>query len=110
MPPTLTEVTERIQEQVIELVKTGQDTVVDAVRNLSDSIEGSLPEQAKTSLAGNIPAATQAVDSAFGFAERMLEAQHGFVNRVPEAVTPKSATVAGAKAPKAPKARTTAAA
>jgi len=112
MPTALTEITERIQDQVLEFVKTGQEAVIDAVRNLSSTVEGVLPEAAKTGLATNIPVATEAVDTAFGFAGKVLEAQHGFVTQVLGAVTPGTSAPAtpAAKTARTPKSGTTAAA
>jgi hypothetical protein len=112
MPTTLTDLTEKLQGQVIDLVKNSQEAVVDAVRSLSSTIEGVLPEPAKSSLANNIPVATEAVDSAFGFAGKWLELQHGFVTSVLSAVSPSTASTAkpAAKTARAPKSGTTAAA
>ncbi|MHB1924249.1 MAG: hypothetical protein ACYCSJ_06135 [Acidimicrobiales bacterium] len=79
MPTAITEITERIQDQVLDFVKTGQEAVIDAVRNLSSTVEG---------------------DSAFGFAGKVLEIQHGFFTQVLGAVTP------GTSVPAAPATKT----
>ncbi|MHB1444155.1 MAG: hypothetical protein ACYCTI_01935 [Acidimicrobiales bacterium] len=112
MPTALTEMTERIQDQVLDFVKTGQEAVIDAVRNISSTVEGVLPGAAKSGLAANIPVATEAVDSAFGFAGKVLEAQHGFVTQVLGAVTPGTSAPAApaTKTARTPKSGTTAAA
>jgi len=103
MPTSLSEISDKVQDQVIEAVKAGQDVVVDSVRSLAETLERVLPEPALSGLTGNLPVANEAVDSAFKFAGRVLETQLGFINRVFDAVTPK-ATAASPKAPKASKA------
>ena len=109
MPTSLTELTEKFQGQVIDLVKNGQDAVVDVVKNLSSTVEGVLPAPAKAGLATNIPVATEAVNSAYGFAGKVLELNHNFVTAVLSAWTP-SAEAKAPKAKPAPKASTTTAA
>jgi hypothetical protein len=111
MPTALTELTEKFQGQVIDLVKNGQDAVVDVVRNLSSSIEGVLPAPAKTGLANNIPVATEAVNSAYGFAGKVLELNHKFVTSVLGAWDPSGeAAKPAAKTTRTAKSGTTAAA
>ena len=110
MPTALSEFTEKFQGQVIDLVKNGQDAVVDVVRNLSSTIEGVLPAPAKAGLATNIPVATEAVNSAYGFAGKVLELNHKFVTNVLTAWTPSAGEKAAAtKTKAAPKATTAAA-
>lgn len=110
MPTALSELTEKFQGQVIDLVKNGQEAVVDVVRNLSSSIEGVLPAPAKAGLANNIPVATEAVDSAYGFAGKVLELNHNFVTAVLGAWAPSAEAKPAAKATRTPKSGTTAAA
>ena len=112
MPTALTELTEKFQGQVIDLVKNGQDAVVDVVRNLSSSIEGVLPAPAKAGLANNIPVATEAVNSAYGFAGKVMELNHKFVTSVLGAWTPSTGAESkpAAKTTRTPKSGTTAAA
>jgi len=91
MPTTLTEITGKVQDQVLEALKAGQEAVVDTVTTVAETVKRVLPEQARGPLAANLPLATEAADQAFGFAGKVLDAQHKFVNRVITAVTPKSA-------------------
>lgn len=106
MPTSLTELTEKFQGQVIDLVKNGQDAVVDVVKSLSSTVEGVLPAPAKAGLATNIPVATEAVNSAYGFAGKVLELNHNFVTAVLGAWTPSAEAKPAPKAKAAPKAST----
>ena len=96
MPTAITEITSKVQEQLLEALRASQDAVVDTVTTVADSVERVLPGPAKGTLASNLPLASEAADQAFSFAEKVLDAQHKFVNRVLSAVTPG----AGAGAPK----------
>ena len=109
MPNTITEITGKVQDQVLEALKAGQDAVVDTVTTVADTVKRVLPEPARGPLAANLPLATEAADQAFGFAGKVLEAQHKFVNRVLTAVTP-TEPAAAKPAAKAPKTASTSAA
>jgi len=109
MPTAITEITGKVQDQVLEALKAGQDAVVDGVTTLAETVKRVLPEPARGPLAANLPLATEAADQAFGFAGKVLEAQHKFVNRVLAAVTPEEAA-APKPAAKAPKTASTSAA
>lgn len=100
MPTSLSEISDKVQDQVFEVVKTSQDAVVDSVRSFAGTIDRVLPDTARNGLAANIPMAADAVDSAFEFAGRVLDTQHGFVTRVLDAVKPKAG--AAPAAPTAP--------
>ena len=101
MPTALTEITAKVQDQVLEVLKTGQDAVVDTVTTVAGTVQRVLPEPARGPLAANLPLATEAADQAFGFAGKVLEAQHKFVTRVLTAVTPKETTPAPKSSTKA---------
>lgn len=103
MPNTLTDLTEKVQDQVLEAVKAGQEVVVQSVQNISGTVSRVLPATARHGLATNLPAATEVVDSAFEFAGRVLETQHGFITRMLDAAAPKTEAAASPRAPKAPK-------
>ncbi|HET6810114.1 MAG TPA: hypothetical protein VFH50_03820 [Acidimicrobiales bacterium] len=107
MPTALTDITTKVQEQVLEALRAGQDAVVDTVTTVAGTVERVIPEPAKGTLALNLPLASEAADQAFGFAGKVLDAQHNFVNRVLSALTPDNGAPAAKPAPKAaPKAGT----
>ena len=110
MPTAITEITAKVQDQLLEALRAGQDAVVDTVTSVAGTVERVLPEPAKGTLAYNLPLATEAADQAFGFAGKVLEAQHNFVSRVLSAVTPAGEDAAPKSAPKATTKSTTAAA
>ncbi|HEX5266381.1 MAG TPA: hypothetical protein VFW24_06375 [Acidimicrobiales bacterium] len=101
MPTAITEITSKVQEQLLDALRAGQDAVVDTVTSVAGTVERVLPEPAKGTLAFNLPLATEAADQAFGFAEKVLDAQHRFVTRVLSALTPEDGTAASKPAPKA---------
>ena len=101
MPTAISELTTKVQDQVLEALRAGQDAVVDTVTSVAGTVERVLPEPAKGTLASNLPLATEAADQAFGFAGKVLDAQHKFVTRVLSAVTPKNGTPAPKPTPKA---------
>jgi ABC-type transporter Mla subunit MlaD len=97
MPTALTEITGKVQDQVLDVLRASQDAVVDTVTSVADTVQRVLPEPARAPLAANLPLASESVDQAFGFAGKVLEAQHNFVNRVLSAVTPKEVPAKPAK-------------
>ena len=101
MPTAISELTTKVQDQVLEVLRAGQDAVVDTVTSVAGTVERVLPEPAKGTLSFNLPLASEAANQAFGFAEKVLDAQHKFVTRVLSAVTPKDGTAAPKPAPKA---------
>ena len=108
MPTTIAEFTSRIEDQVIDALKAGQETVVETVRNVAGTVERVLPPQAKDGLATTVPTVAEAADKAFGFAERVLGTQREFVTKVVTAWNPTGIKAAPKPAPKveAPKAAT----
>ncbi|HEV2370402.1 MAG TPA: hypothetical protein VGR90_11050 [Acidimicrobiales bacterium] len=110
MPTALTEITGKVQDQVLDALRAGQDVVVDTVTSVADTFQRVLPEPARAPLAANLPIANETVDQAFGFAGKVLEAQHNFVNRVLTAVTPKEASAKPAKTTSSAKSGTSTAA
>src|SRR5579884_58478 len=85
---SITDIADTVQDQVFEAVKAAQDAVVEAVRNLADTVERLVPEGGRATVAERLPDTGKIVDRAFGFAERLLEAQHEFVSRLVEAAAP----------------------
>lgn len=109
MPTAISEITTKVQDQLLEALRAGQDAVVDTVTSVAGTVERVLPEPAKGTLAFNLPLATEAADQAFGFAEKVLDAQHKFVSRVLSAVTPQDGNTTPKPAAKATTPKTNAA-
>ncbi|HZU74500.1 MAG TPA: hypothetical protein VE990_17200 [Acidimicrobiales bacterium] len=87
---SIVDVANTVQEQILEAVRAGQDMVVSSVSNWSGAVVGVLPEQPRGRLAEGLPRAVALVDNAFGFAEKLLDAQRQFAHRLVEAYTPKA--------------------
>jgi hypothetical protein len=109
MPTAISEITTKVQDQLLEALRAGQDAVVDTVTSVAGTVERVLPEPAKGTLAFNLPLASEAADQAFGFAEKVLDAQHKFVSRVLSDVTPQDGNPAPKPAAKATTPKTNAA-
>ena len=73
------------QDQYLEAMRQGQDTVVKAMEAWSENVEKML---SGTSAGGRAPAPEQVIDEVFGFAERLLAAQRDFAKRLLQATTP----------------------
>ena len=66
-----------LSEQVLESVKSGQQTALDAVRKFADNVNKTLP------LGGEEPSKRQeVVDAAFEMAERLIQSQYDFLRNV----------------------------
>lgn len=61
-----------LQDSVLDYVKQGQDTIVEAI----DTWVPSLP------ISGQLPKAADVVDDSFAFAEKLLHSQREFVGRI----------------------------
>lgn len=66
-----------VSDQVIEAVKKGQEAALEAVRTFVDTVDKAVPFHTEP------PTKRQEIiDSAFHMAERLVEAQHEFVQNV----------------------------
>lgn len=92
------EYTEKIQDQVLDAVKAGQDAIVDVVQQVVDV----LPAPPPLPFLDQLPPPGEVIDRAFGYAERLLDAQREFAVKL--AGVTKSAAQSAAK----PAAKTTA--
>jgi hypothetical protein len=73
------------QDQYLEAMRQGQDTVVKAMEAWSENVEKML---SRTSAGGQAPAPEQVIDEVFGFAEQLLAAQRDFAKRLLQAPAP----------------------
>ena len=91
MPATLTDYTQQAQEQTLKLIRDSQEGVVEAVRAWATAIEKAVPavpELPALPLADEFPSPKEIVDTSFGFAEQLLQAQRQFVENVLTAAAP----------------------
>jgi hypothetical protein len=96
-----TEYTAQAQDQVFSAIRQGQDVVVKAVESWANAV-GKLPAPPVTvPFAEEIPSADEIVDTTFGFAQKLLDAQQEFARNLIKAAAPAIPGSAPAKAPRA---------
>lgn len=83
-----TEQTTAIQDQILDLVRQGQDATVKAVEAWSESVAKLAPAVPSVPYAENLPKPVEVVDLGFGFAERLLTTQRDFAHSVLSAAQP----------------------
>jgi hypothetical protein len=89
--PTLTDASKTAQEQILSAVKQSQKAVVDAVAAWAKAVEKAAPSvPSLPAIPGNteLPRPEQVVDTAFDFAQKLLDSQRAFARDVLKAVQP----------------------
>ena|SRR5207248_4491691 len=101
----ITDITATVEQQVLDALSVAQEAVLDGIKTFAEAVDPVLPDVPR-------PFATEAsqlVDGAFTFAEKLLHNSHEFVGRLIDAADtsnangsasaskPAGATKAGAK-------------
>ena len=81
------EITGNVQQQVLDAIRFGQDTTLDAVKSLVEVVQPHVPDLAKVSYLRDVEP-KEIVEATFGFAEKILEVQKEFVTNLLAAVKP----------------------
>ena len=95
---TLLETAASVQDQVLEAIKASQKAVIPAVKTFAETtapIAGILPPPP---FADKFPTVSDLVDSAFGFAAKLIAMQKEFVTKLFEAYPPATPAKPVAKA------------
>jgi|SRR5580700_6642689 hypothetical protein len=93
---------QELQNQILDAVRKSQETVVEAIKTWTDTIQAitpSLPTVPAVPLADKLPKPGELVASAYDFAEQLLATQRKFAEEVLEATAP-VLNAAGGKATK----------
>ena len=77
---TALEVTEKVQDGVMKAVETSQRWTLGALRSTTSAFDGMMPDPSRVPFADKMPSPTQTIDMTFGFAGRLLDAQHAFLS------------------------------
>lgn len=77
-----------VEEQIFEAVRQGQDAIVKAVQTWADAGKNLIPDLPALPFADQLPNTVDLVESAFGFADRLLESQRSFATAVLAAAKP----------------------
>jgi hypothetical protein len=97
--PTTTEITNAVEEKMLDSVRVSQKAVVDSVRSWAQTVETVFSRLPELSLSDNQVKPTEAFERALGFGEKVLSTQRDFAAKLFEAAIP--ATKAGASATQA---------
>jgi hypothetical protein len=111
---TATDMYTGLEEQVLETVKQGQEAIVKAVRTWADASKNLIPDLPPLPFADQLPNASELVENAFAFADKILASQREFAAAILDAAKPvlgaaDKAVKNGAPAKATPAAKTTAA-
>jgi hypothetical protein len=88
MSTTYADYTQQAQEQTLKLIHDYQEGVVEAVRTWATTLEKAVPEIPTPPVYDEFPTAREIVETSFGFAEQLLQAQKEFVESVLTAAAP----------------------
>ena len=85
-----TDPTQEIQAQVLDGIRKSQEAVVDGMRAWAETVQQLVPGSAQAAAVpglGQLPSATEVVDSVFDFAAQLLNAQRELAHSVLGATT-----------------------
>jgi hypothetical protein len=86
-----TDPTQEIQAQVLDGIRKSQEAVVDGMRAWAETVQQLVPGTTQAAAAvpgaGQLPSATEVVDSVFDFAAQLLDAQRELAHSVLGATT-----------------------
>jgi hypothetical protein len=79
-----------LQDEILKLIRTSQDTVVDALQTWTTAVQSVTPSFAKAALpyTDQLPKPETLVNGAYDFAEQLLSAQRKFANDVLQVTAP----------------------
>ena len=82
--------TQDLQEEFWNVIRTSQETVVEAVKTYVDTVKAVTPKvpAARMPLAGRLPKPEDVVTSAYDFAEKLLSNQRHFAEELVKATAP----------------------
>jgi hypothetical protein len=83
-----TEIIAEAQERFLGAIREAQDTVVGAVRTWAEVMQKAAGALPTLPVGEDLPPLSKVVDDAYGFAERLLQAQREFTKGLLEAWTP----------------------
>jgi hypothetical protein len=76
------EVTEKVQDGVLKAVETSQAWTLGALRSTTSAFDGIKPDPSLIPFADKVPSATETLQVAFGFFDKLLDAQKSFLTGV----------------------------
>jgi hypothetical protein len=82
--------THELQEEFLKMIRTGQETAVEAVRTWVESVKAVTPTvpSVRLPLAGRLPTPQDVVAGAYDFAEKLLASQRQFAEELVKTTAP----------------------
>jgi hypothetical protein len=79
-----------IQDEILKLIRTSQDTMVEALQAWSATVQSVTPSFPKVNVpyVDQLPKPETLVNGAYDFAEQLLSTQRAFTNNVLQAAAP----------------------
>jgi hypothetical protein len=77
-----------VQDQVLDAIKTSQDALLSAVKAVADNAAPLTEKLPAAPFASQLPSGVDVVNTAFGFAEKLLANQKEFTTKLIEAYSP----------------------
>ena len=87
----VSEITESVQTQVLDLLNKAQDATIESVRTVAETVEGYVPELPALPFVDRLPEPSSVVDDAFDFAAKLLDSQRRFAHELFAAAAPVTA-------------------
>jgi hypothetical protein len=84
----VSEITDSVQTQVLDLISKAQDATVDGVRTVVETVEGYVPELPSLPFSDRLPEPSSVVDDVFDFAAKLLDSQRRFAQELFAAAAP----------------------
>jgi hypothetical protein len=81
-----------VQDQVLDAIKASQDAVLSAVTTLVEKTAPIVDKLPSAPFADQMPSSVDALDKAFGFAEKLLASQKDFATKLAEVYAPAKAS------------------
>lgn len=94
--PTPTEITDAVEDKLLDSVRVSQRAVVDSVRSWAETVEAVVSRLPEFSFADNPVRPTEAFERALGFTEKVLATQRDFAAQLLEAAIPAAKAPASA--------------
>ena len=94
---TITELTQKSQEQFLDAVRESQQAIVDTVGAWSQTVQGFAATAPQVPGAENLPSAEEVIDNTFDLVEKLVASQREFARNLIAATLPATKKAATAK-------------
>jgi hypothetical protein len=82
---------QEVQDELLNVIRTSQETVVEAVKTWVDTVKAVTPKVPSVPLTDKLPKPQDLVASAYDFAEKLLSSQRQFAEDLVKATAPLTA-------------------